>query len=157
MLCCLLGLSCRCVTGADTIGIFLGEAPQLSIAISVLGHFSVWLFSTSSYSCEVEPFSQPPWLMQVGEAWRNYSRRVETDPVPTKAMTSLVGFMLGDFLAQRIEGRPFNPLRRVTSQHFPLRFEADCFHLTVFYSMGAFGHRALTEVPWLVLKLCWCA
>lgn len=30
-------------------------------------------------------------------------------------MTSLVGFMLGDFLAQRIEGRPFNPVRFVTA------------------------------------------
>ena len=58
-------------------------------------------------------------LMQVGEAWRNYSRKVETDPIPTKAITSLFGFMLGDFLAQRIEGRPFNPLRCSTAAHLP--------------------------------------
>ncbi len=60
-------------------------------------------------------------LMQVGEVWRNYSRKVETDPVPTKALTSLFGFMLGDFLAQRMEGRPFNPLRCVTAFQLPTR------------------------------------
>jgi hypothetical protein len=49
--------------------------------------------------------------LQVTDLWATYARKVETDPVPTKAFTSLFGFMLGDFLAQRIEGRPFSPLR----------------------------------------------
>ena len=48
---------------------------------------------------------------QVGQAWAEYSRKVETDPVKTKALTSLFGFMLGDFMAQRIEGEGFNPMR----------------------------------------------
>ncbi|BDA48127.1 probable protein SYM1 [Coccomyxa sp. Obi] len=65
----------------------------------------------------------------VGEAWRNYSRRVETDPVPTKAMTSLVGFMLGDFLAQRIEGRPFNPLRCLRLGGYGLTVDGPIGHM----------------------------
>lgn len=89
---------------------------------------------------------QPPWLMQVGEAWRNYSRRVETDPVPTKAMTSLVGFMLGDFLAQRIEGRPFNPLRYVTYQNLPLCYKQNAFHLSLCGSSFALCIDKLTLV-----------
>ena len=36
--------------------------------------------------------------------WTSYSRSVETNPVPTKAATSFMGFVIGDLLAQRIAG-----------------------------------------------------
>ena len=36
--------------------------------------------------------------------WTSYSRSVETNPVPTKAATSFMGFVVGDLLAQRIAG-----------------------------------------------------
>ena len=40
----------------------------------------------------------------------------------TKAVTSFLGFMVGDFLAQRIGGEPFSPLRRAAgprTRHVP--------------------------------------
>lgn len=50
-------------------------------------------------------------LLQVVNFWAGYQRRVETDPVPTKALTSFLGFVIGDFFAQKIEGGPYNILR----------------------------------------------
>lgn len=35
--------------------------------------------------------------------WNKYCNSLETNPMATKAVTSLVGFMLGDMLAQRLE------------------------------------------------------
>lgn len=48
---------------------------------------------------------------QVSSWWQAYTRRLEVDPVRTKAVTSFLGFMIGDFLAQRIGGEVFSPLR----------------------------------------------
>lgn len=49
--------------------------------------------------------------VQVVNFWAGYQRRVETDPVPTKAMTSFLGFVIGDFFAQNIEGGAYNIFR----------------------------------------------
>lgn len=40
-----------------------------------------------------------------------YDTALKTHPVAVKALTSFVGFALGDWLAQRIEGLPFSLLR----------------------------------------------
>lgn len=48
---------------------------------------------------------------QLANLWGAYSKRLEVDPVRTKALTSFAGFMIGDFLAQRIGQEPFDPLR----------------------------------------------
>ncbi len=49
--------------------------------------------------------------MQVGDLWRTYCRKIETDPIKAKAVTSFLGFMIGDSIAQKIEGHTFNPVR----------------------------------------------
>jgi hypothetical protein len=49
--------------------------------------------------------------MQVANFWTTYQQRLETDPVPTKALTSFLGFVIGDFLAQKIEGDPYDIIR----------------------------------------------
>ena len=49
--------------------------------------------------------------MQVADLWRTYCRKIETDPIKTKAVTSFLGFMIGDSIAQKIEGHTFNPVR----------------------------------------------
>lgn len=41
-----------------------------------------------------------------GRWWRNYAQALQTNPVRTKAMTSFVGFVLGDIMAQKIGGEP---------------------------------------------------
>lgn len=43
--------------------------------------------------------------------WTSYTRRIDTDPVPTKALTSFFGFVIGDFLAQKIEGDSYDIFR----------------------------------------------
>lgn len=35
------------------------------------------------------------------ELWSNYNNNLESNPILTKALTSLTGFALGDFLAQK--------------------------------------------------------
>lgn len=65
----------------------------------------------------------------VGQLWSDYSRRVETDPVKTKALTSFFGFMLGDIMAQKIEGRPFNPLRCLRLGGYGLTIDGPIGHM----------------------------
>lgn len=55
--------------------------------------------------------------VQVVNFWTTYQRRLETDPVPTKALTSFLGFVIGDFLAQKIEGDPYDIIRFDTPTH----------------------------------------
>ena len=52
---------------------------------------------------------------QIASVWGAYSRKLEAEPVRTKALTSFLGFMVGDFLAQRIGGEPFDPVRYLFS------------------------------------------
>ena len=54
---------------------------------------------------------------QVVNFWLTYQQKVETDPVPTKALTSFLGFVIGDFLAQKIEGREYDALRYCYQPH----------------------------------------
>jgi hypothetical protein len=50
---------------------------------------------------------------QVADLWKSYCRKIETDPVKAKAITSFLGFMIGDSIAQKVEGHTFNPIRSV--------------------------------------------
>eukprot|EP00892_Ulva_mutabilis_P008479 jgi/Ulvmu1/6002/UM026_0128.1 len=69
-------------------------------------------------SCQAETQTQPP-LPPVTEPvlklnlWQKYCQSLETNPFVTKACTSLVGFMLGDCLAQRLEGDDLINITRV--------------------------------------------
>ena len=69
----------------------------------------------SHRKCGIPPGLNLSWGLQItGQVtswWQAYTRRLESDPVKTKAVTSFLGFMVGDFLAQRIGGEPFSPLR----------------------------------------------
>lgn len=38
------------------------------------------------------------------QLWRGYNGALQTNPVRTKAITSFVGFVLGDVMAQKIGG-----------------------------------------------------
>ena len=55
--------------------------------------------------------------------WTSYSRSVETNPVPTKAATSFMGFVIGDLLAQRIAGATAVCLKFfITEEHMMLAY-----------------------------------
>ena len=43
--------------------------------------------------------------------WLTYQQKVEIDPVPTEVLTSFLGFVIGDFLAQKTEGREYDFIR----------------------------------------------
>ena len=58
--------------------------------------------------------------MQVGELWRSYCRKIETDPIKAKAITSFLGFMIGDTIAQKVEGHTFNPVRYPSALEMPV-------------------------------------
>ena len=49
--------------------------------------------------------------LQVGDLWKSYNRKIETDPIKAKAITSFLGFMIGDSIAQKVEGHTFSPIR----------------------------------------------
>lgn len=74
--------------------------------------------TTRQVGCSAETQTQPP-LPPVQEApiklnlWQRYCQSLETNPFVTKACTSLVGFMLGDCLAQKLEGDDLINLARV--------------------------------------------
>ena len=48
---------------------------------------------------------------QLANLWNGYTRRLEAQPVRTKALTSFLGFMVGDAVAQKIGGEAFDPVR----------------------------------------------
>ena len=85
----------------------------------VLWKFRVWalqkgrIFAVLTVASSTALFSLRAYFlrMQVADLWRTYCRKIETDPIKTKAVTSFLGFMLGDSIAQKIEGHTFNPIR----------------------------------------------
>jgi hypothetical protein len=46
----------------------------------------------------------------LGLLWDKYNEVLETNPLPTKAVTSLVGFTIGDLLAQSFLGEKGAPI-----------------------------------------------
>ncbi|KAK9828257.1 hypothetical protein WJX74_005793 [Apatococcus lobatus] len=60
--------------------------------------------------------------------WTSYARSVETNPVPTKAATSFMGFVIGDLLAQRIAGEPFSALRMLRLGTYGLLIDGPIGH-----------------------------
>ena len=48
---------------------------------------------------------------RIAGVWGAYSDRLESDPIRTKALTSFMGFVVGDTLAQRIGGDPLDLFR----------------------------------------------
>lgn len=46
----------------------------------------------------------------LGLLWDKYNEVLETSPLPTKAVTSLVGFTIGDLLAQSFLGEKGSPI-----------------------------------------------
>ena len=57
---------------------------------------------------EAQPSGPAAW---VGQLLQGYNGALEAHPVATKALTSLVGFALGDVLAQTMTSAPFDPVR----------------------------------------------
>ena len=46
----------------------------------------------------------------LGLLWDKYNEVLESNPLPTKAVTSLVGFTIGDLLAQNFLGEKGSPI-----------------------------------------------
>lgn len=64
----------------------------------------------------------------VGDLWRTYCRKIETDPIKAKAVTSFLGFMIGDSIAQKIEGHTFNPVRSLRLGSYGLTIDGPIGH-----------------------------
>uniref|UniRef100_A0A7S2XWX9 Peroxisomal membrane protein MPV17 n=1 Tax=Fibrocapsa japonica TaxID=94617 RepID=A0A7S2XWX9_9STRA len=62
--------------------------------------------------------------------WAAYNAALESSPITTKALTSLVGFSLGDILAQKFlsAGEPFDFLRMARLASFGLLFHGPVGH-----------------------------
>ena len=45
------------------------------------------------------------------QVWRAYNRALHEKPILVKSATSFVGFLVGDLLAQKIVGKPFDLAR----------------------------------------------
>ena len=93
--------------------------------------------------------------MQVGDLWKSYCRKIETDPVKTKAITSFLGFMIGDSIAQKVEGHTFNPIRSVPvgiSLHdaFPTLSQDNSWQPQII--SGAY--KGLSFLCWTLLAQC---
>lgn len=68
------------------------------------GHFE----ASPAPAAEPQPGGPAAW---VGRLLQGYNGALEAHPVATKALTSLVGFALGDVLAQTMTHAPFDPIR----------------------------------------------
>lgn len=61
--------------------------------------------------------------------WKAYTRMLDARPVFVKSMTSLVGFALGDILAQVISGNSYNLLRTLRMTLFGILMDGPVGHL----------------------------
>lgn len=78
------------------------------------------------------PLFRDPTTTRGGAAipgWEAYNNALDKNPLPTKAMTSLVGWALGDYLAQVfISGGPFDMKRFITLSVFGFIYHGPSGH-----------------------------
>jgi len=80
---------------------------------------------------ESSPLFRDPTVTRGGAVpgWKAYTDALDSNPLPTKAMTSLVGWALGDYLAQVfISGGPFDMKRFITLSVFGLIYHGPSGH-----------------------------
>ncbi|KAK9808300.1 hypothetical protein WJX73_009459 [Symbiochloris irregularis] len=66
---------------------------------------------------------------RIAGVWGAYTARLESDPIRTKALTSFMGFVIGDTLAQRIGGDPIDALRCLRLGAYGLFLDGPIGHL----------------------------
>ena len=60
------------------------------------------------------------------ELWQNYNNNLESNPILTKALTSLTGFALGDFLAQKFIDKKVSSSSSSSSSSASFSRSSDC-------------------------------
>ncbi|GMH40905.1 hypothetical protein BSKO_08809 [Bryopsis sp. KO-2023] len=61
--------------------------------------------------------------------WRRYNELLDEKPILVKSLTSLVGFTLGDIVAQTIVGEPYSAIRTLHLTMFGVIVDGPCAHL----------------------------
>jgi len=78
---------------------------------------------------KVTPVAESGPLGAFQRFWQAYSKMLDERPIFTKSMTSLVGFALGDILAQVISRNPYNLLRTLRMTLFGILMDGPVGHL----------------------------
>jgi len=119
------------------------------------------LVSSFNSKADASPLFRDPTLTRGGAVpgWAAYNESLEKKPLITKAFTSLVGWALGDLLAQFfISGGPFDMKRFITLSIFGFIYHGPSGHY--FYNWldekipGTTGAVVATKVA--IDQLIWC-
>lgn len=89
-------------------------APQVngSMGASLLASIDDAYAGVTASVHDAEVALETSWQQSLpGRWWKSYAQALQTNPVRTKAVTSFVGFVLGDIMAQKIGGEKGPPLR----------------------------------------------